>query len=392
MIVGGGFGGVKAALELARRGQKDVTLISDQKYFLHHGQLYSTAAGRHAKEVAIDLKLIFKNYPKVKIVHDKIVKLDVKKQTVKGAKKVYAYDQLILALGFRDYFYGVNGAKQHSFSARELGEVEAFSREFHDRIATDQDKEFVCAIVGGGSTGVELAGSLEQYSRQIVEAHEVKKTKLKLLLLEKKRRLLPDLSSSASKKVTGQLKKRGVEIYLGKSIDRIAKDHLVVGGKRLPIDMAIWTCGGQNSQFFIDHKDVFRTDRQTKAFVNQYLSAYPNIFVIGDSARTKFSGLASTAISDAIFIAKHLGRIDRNLPPKPRRINRRSPLISIPLSRFWAYSEYGGVYAAGISGSIVRRLSELNSYSQILDFKTAYILWRKYRKNQPKCKICNKHL
>lgn len=390
LIVGGGFGGVKAALELARRGVGRVTLISDQKYFLHHGMLYSTAVGRDPKEAAIPLSEIFKPCPGVKLVHDSISKIDAEKQEVQGVKKPYKYDQLVMALGVTDYFYGVNGGKQYSFSARTLEGVQAFNSAFHDGIVSDEPREFTCAVIGGGMTGVEMAGALSEYAKRIAEAHGVTKLRYKTILLEKKRQLLPGLSESASRKVTAKLKKLGVKVQTGKEIERISKTHLTIDGKRQPIDIAIWTCGGQNNPLFAKHKDIFRLSGRGQVVVNQYLSAYPNFFVIGDSAETAQSRSASNALADAIFIAKHLKRLEKGRALRPRKTKASVPMLSIPISRFWAYCEWGGVYVAGFLGSLIRRTAELSSYCHFLPLEKSYNLWRKYRTNADTCKLCRK--
>lgn len=391
VVVGGGFGGVKTALELARRDVKSVTLISDKDYFLHHGLLYSTAVGRDSRESVFPLDDIFAHFPEVKIVHDTITSLNAEKHELVGQKKTYKYDHLVLALGGVDYFYGIDGAKKYSYSSRTLDGVQAFNSAFHDALITDEVKSFSCAVIGGGATGVELAGALSEYAKLVSKAHSTSRTEAKITIYEKQKRLLPGLSSTATKKVSSKLKSNGVKIKAGHEIERISKTHIIFDGKRIPVDLAIWTCGGKNNPFFTKHRNIFHFAQNGRVTVNQYLSAYPDIYVIGDSADTPGSGMASGALRHADFIAKHLERISKGKLPKPYRRMVSRPFISLPITRFWAYSEWLGIYASGALGSMARRLAELMSYCRLMPFGKSYKMWRKYRNMHQSCLLCEKH-
>lgn len=389
LIVGGGFGGVKAALELAKRGTGSITLVSDKPYFLHHATLYSTAAGGDPKESVVPLKEIFKNYKNVKIVNDTISKIDALNKKVKGKTKSYDYDQLILSVGYTDHFYGISGAKRYSYSARSLDGIQSFQKEFHDGIAVNSSGDFTTVIVGGGTTGVELAGALSEYAKHITNAHGLELNRSKITLVERGRRLLPGVSQSATKKIVRRLKNSGVKIMTRRETEKITSRHLTIGGKRVESNLTVWTCGGQNNQFFTKHSDIFCIAKNGRVVVNQCLEAYPSISVIGDNANVKDSGLASSALRHATFVAKRIDSIAKNKRfSKIYRPSRFGPVMSIPLSRFWAYSEWGGVYAAGVSGSMVRRMVELNNYCHFLPFKKAYKSWRRYRVNSHGCRLC----
>src|SRR5690349_8560671 len=97
VVVGGGFGGVKAALELSKRQIGKVTLISDQPYFLHHATLYATATGKSDEESVIPLNVIFAKHPNVEIIQDKIEHLDPSRKLISSKKRDYHYDKLVLA-------------------------------------------------------------------------------------------------------------------------------------------------------------------------------------------------------------------------------------------------------------------------------------------------------
>lgn len=389
VIVGGGFGGLKAAIELAKLGGFEITLVSDREYLLHHGLLYSTAAGRDPKESAVPVKEIIAPYPAITFYRDRISEIDTDNQTVYGQKSSYSYDELVLSPGLSEYFYGTNGAKQHSYTMGSLEGVKAFSAAVHDGMINDGG--LVCAIIGGGATGVELTGALAEYADRVAKAHSLARPSLKMVVFEKGSRLVPTLSNTASTKLNKRLNRQGVEMRLGQTVGQVSKRYIVSAGQRTDIDMAVWTCGGQISQLFLKHPEVFSVSKRGRVLVNQYLSAYPNIYVIGDSADGPFNGLASSAIKHARFIAQHLKRQDKGLPPRTFRAGR-PPLVSVPTSRFWAYSERYGVYASGFLGAMIRRLSELNSYTHFLDIEKSYKLWRRQRNSQQSCRLCRRNM
>lgn len=389
IVVGGGFGGLKTAIELAKRKAGEIILISNQDYFLHHATLYSTAVGRDERESAIPIGEILKEYPAVNFVKDEISKVDKSFKEIYGKKATYKFDTLVLALGMVDQLSGVNGQKKYSYGVTSLQATKSFQSAFHDMILGSNGREIHCAIVGGGMVGVELAGALSEYILKIKDAHQIPELNTKLSLVELSDRLLPWVSKTASKKVTTRLQRNGINIITNQSVEKISRDNLVLRGKSLPVDMTIWTSGGSNNPFFRKHPDIFKLSKKGKVTVNQYMLAYPDIFVIGDNADTEYSGSASNAVKDAVFVAKNIKLISQGRPMKAKHRKRR-PVLSIPINRFWAYVEWGGVYAAGVSGSLLRRLIELNYYCHFLPVAEAYVLWRKYRRSNELCTLCNK--
>lgn len=388
VIVGGGFGGVRAALELARRGFEDVTLISERNYFLVNSSIYQIVAGRDSRHMKVPLREIFANQPKVKLITDKISSIDIKKKLIKGKKKGYAYDKLILATGIENNFHGVNGADKHSFSFGAPEDIEAFSKTLHDKLISADDS-LHCVIVGGGAVGVELAGVLQSYAKKVKQAHGLSDYNLKLVIAERRRRLVPELSKTASKKVTSWLKRQAVKPRLGVKIDKISKDYLIINGRKSPASMVIWACGGQVGPIFTKSLSIFRLSKHGRVVVNDYLLASPDIYVIGDSAETPHSGLAKTAIRQADFVAKNLSRLRENQPQKVYRPGRR-PMISLKLDEFWSYSEFGGVYVAGLFGSWMEKIVKINQLNCLLPYQKAVQFYKKQQNAPEICRLCQK--
>ncbi|OYX42240.1 hypothetical protein B7Y94_03885 [Candidatus Saccharibacteria bacterium 32-49-12] len=386
VVVGGGFGGIKVAIELARRKVGKITLISDREYFTHHALLYSVASGRDPGATQIPIKEMIKDYPAITFSKDSITSIDPIDKLASGQMKKYRYDQLILSIGLVNHFYGVNGAKKHSYALSSLEDVGSLSRDFHERLV-EGGRDVVCAVVGGGVSGVEFAASLSEYADRISESHGKSSAGAKIILLEKSNRILSGLSNQAERKVSTRLKGMGVEIMLDRNMEKVTKTSIVANGKSTPVDMSIWACGGQPHPFFMKHNEQFHLSKRGRVVVNQYLSAYPNVYVIGDNAEVPGSGTASSAMHQAKFLALHLDRAKTGRPQPAYKPGPRAT-ISIPLSRFWAYSERFGVYASGLTGSLCRRIVELDSYFRLMPAGNAWRFWRMHRKNKELCTIC----
>lgn len=383
VVIGGGFGGVKAAIELAKRGI-DVTLISDKPYFLHHGLMYRAVTGHDVSQAFVPLKDITSRYPKIRLVQDTITRIDAKKRVAHGTKKQYAYDQLVVAVGLVDYFRGVHGAQKFSYTFGTEADAARFGEQFHDDVVAEGG--ITCAVIGGGLTGVELAGFLREHAERICMSHQIRR-KPHIMLVEQGKQVLLGASATARRLVHRRLIRQGVDVKLGQRVERIGSSTMTIHGKLAQVDMTIWACGGQVNPLFRAHKNMFRIGTGGRVCVNQYLEAYPSIFVIGDSADTPHAGSAQTAVAQARFVARHIHSLHARGRPAYRPPETK-PLMSIPVSRFWAYSERHGVYVAGFVGSLIRRTAELNSYCHLLPFSHAYRLWRRGRSVVPTCDLC----
>ena len=388
VIVGGGFAGVKAALEIAKKQLGKVTLVSDEPYFLHHATLYATATGRGQDESVILLKDFFLSHPNVTVVQDRIISVDPDRKLVVSKKKNYNYDTLIFAIGVVTTYFGIDGMAAHSYGIKTLDEVKKFNDHLHQELVVDHhlDKNYV--IIGAGPTGVELAGALAFYLREVAEAHHVKRAKINIKLVEAAPRILPRSSETASRKVHKQLEKIGVKILTNHKVKALGDDSITIDNKHVPTETAVWTSGVANHPLFSEHTDLFQLASNGRVIVNQYLEAYRNIYVLGDNAFTPYSGLAWNALDDATFISEHLVRVAAKRALKPRR--PRAAPSAIPVSDTWAYVEWHGLYVAGRAGAWLRRRIELKGYTALLPRQKATHSWRAHFEREESCDLCKK--
>lgn len=374
VIVGGGFAGVKAALEISKRSIGSVTLISDEDHFLHHATLYATATGKSLAESVVPLKEIFKGNKRVRIVRDTVTSIDPERSLAVGNKGAYEYDKLIIAIGSVTNYFNTTGAEKHSFGIRTLDEVKQFNTHLQDEIIAHHqlDKNYV--IVGAGPTGVELAGALHEYLEHLSIVHQVARPRIRVTLVEAAPRILPRLSVTASRVVGARLKRLGIKVLTNHKVDGIDKDTVTIDGKKVPSETVVWTSGVANNPFFQANSDLFIRASNGRVEVDRYLEAAHNIFVLGDNNTVQFSGMAWPALDQAVFVARHLARIKAKQPLRAFRPSQ--PPSGIPVGERWAYVEWHGVYAAGLTGHLIRRRMELHGYKQLLPRAVAIAAWR----------------
>lgn len=391
VIVGGGFGGVKAAIEMAKKNIGKITLISDKKYLINHATLYTIVSGCGQENSTIELSEIVKNYKNLNLKIDTVESIDVKNQKIIGNKRQYSYDKVVFSLGLINHFTSANMINKHSYASSSLESLSSLSKDLHDALVRDDDKCLNCVIVGGGMAGVELAGALSEYVKQVKEAHQLFRTSTKISLIESRNHILPAESKSARQIIKNKLGRLGINLLIGKSVSKFDKLSLSLGRQNLPMDFLVWATGGKNHHFFSDNPKVFKLSKTGKVLVNQNLQAYPDIYVIGDNAATKSSGSVSSAFYDARYLADLFKRTASGRPTKIRKKLYTQPIKSIPLTRFWAYAQTENVYATGFTGSLVRRVLELYNLWQILPQKQAYTIWRGSRTKSKLCNICKKY-
>ena len=354
LIVGGGFGGIKAALELAKERQVAVTLLSDRDHFRYYPSLYHTATGGLRAQSSIALNKILPDN-NVEIVLGKAEKLDRDKQaiTLKDGKKLH-YDILILALGMVTNYFGIKGLDKYSYGIKSMEEVQRFKQHLHSQLEDEHQPDLHYVIVGAGPTGIELAGALPEYLHKLMRNHGIKHKAVHVDLIEAMPRLLPRSPKMTSHAVRKQLRKLGVKLYLNQAVQGETADALMINGKPFPSHTVVWTAGMANNPFFTVNN--FKLNERHKVVVDEYLQAEPHIYVIGDNAGTQFSGLAQTALHDARFVADNL-RL-QFAGKQPKRYKTRQPVSIIPAGPQWAAVDWGKLHFYGRIGWWLREAAD----------------------------------
>lgn len=377
VVVGGGFGGVKAALELAGKPGFQVQLVSNNTHFEYHGALYRSAVGHSPKEVVIPLREIFAGKKNVELILDKIAYIDPRKRLLVGEHgEVYPYDKAVLALGNTVNYFGIKGLEDHAETMHDIGSTVRLRRKLLDLFSTPHRQAIRIAVVGGGASGVELASEIPEFARLIAKRHNLPAPRVNVLLVEAGNRLLPLLQESASQKVTKRLIKLGVEVYLNIAVESCEKGKLCLNAGNLKADLLVWTAGSKPVDFFGAHPSLFTLGRGGRVVVDEYLQAQgqEDVYILGDNADTPYSGMAQTALYDARFVVRNLLREKDGKQPKVYRSRR--PLYVVTAGGKWAVVQKGSSVFSGLRGWRVRRQADLWIFKNFKPYKQAIKTWR----------------
>lgn len=370
-VVGGGFGGVKAALELAENARSRITLITDRPDFQYYPALYGTATGKSHLQSWVPLGEIFAKHPNVSIIIDSVTGIDKQtKQLQSESGTTYTYDKLILALGSVTTYFGIEGLDQYAYGIKSYDEIRRLQQHLLDEFSKPNKADAHFLVIGGGPTGVELASSLGSYLKELKEQFKQPEPRISINLIEAAPRVLPRMSEKASQMVTARLKQLGVHVETNKRVEAETADALIVNGRPIKSQTVIWTSGVANNPFFKNNAEQFELSPNGKVIVDKHLRSGKDVYVIGDNAFTQFSGLAQTALKDGIFVAKHLLR-QSNKPYKATL-----PPVVVPVGENWAIFEYKKIRFGGWLGALVRQAADFVGYKDILPFGQALGVWR----------------
>jgi NADH dehydrogenase len=377
-IVGGGFGGVKAALELAKESTNVITLITDKPDFQYYPALYGAATGRSHLESWVPLDMIFAGKKNISISYDTIETIDPATKVLVGKSgATYAYETCIMALGTVTTYFGIEGLETYSFGIKSAAEIEKLKDHVYADVVEGRgvDKRYI--VIGAGPTGVELAAALGSYLNKLSKHLNAKDSNMHVALIEAAPRILPRMSETASAKVLRRLQKLGVKVQTGKTVESATEDLITVSGERMTSDTVIWTSGVANHPFYKANANHFEFAPNGRVVVDAHMQTKHGVYVIGDNAATPFTGLAQTALHDAIFVAGHIMRTVSNKPLKD--YEAVMPPVIVPVGEFWAILEWRKIRLTGLPAAILRRIADFIGYSDILPLGQALGIWRPHR-------------
>jgi NADH:ubiquinone reductase (H+-translocating) len=386
LVVGEGFGGIKAALELGKgdNSRFDITLVSDQANFRYYPALYRTATGGVVAGSSIPLMTILSD-KKVKIIQGTAETIDRKAQTLTLTEgEVLDYDIVILGLGVVTNYFGIPGMEDFSYSIKSLDAIKRFKEHLHNQIEDERRPDLNYVIVGAGPTGIELAGALPEYLRKVMDIHGVKRKAVYIDLIEAAPRLLPRMPEPASLSVARRLHRKGVKLYTDSAVQGVAADKLIVSGKLIKSHTVVWTAGITNHPFFSNNG--FMLTPHGKVATNLYLEADDNVFVVGDNANTPYSGMAQTAMHDGKYVADVIKRRAKGKEPPSYQIHK--PITVIPDGERWATVAWGRVTLSGIIGWLLRELADLVAFTDYEPWWKAGRQWLIGFEEEEPCRIC----
>jgi NADH dehydrogenase FAD-containing subunit len=272
------------------------------------------------------------------------------------------FDVIILALGNVTNYFGIPGMAEYSFGIKSLADAEKLKAHLHEQLTNGHEPDTNYIVIGGGPTGIEVAGALPGYIKYLMKMHGIKgKRKIHVDLIEAAPRLMPRMPVSVSRALAKRLRKLGVKLYFKKPVQSESADTLLLDGKPIRSHTVIWTAGMANNPFFADNN--FMLSKNGRVQVDELMQAWPGIFVIGDNADTKYTGMAQTALADAKFVAENLKRHAEG--KRPYAYKAKLPVYVTPAGPGWAVVVWGKLHIYGRLGWWMRRAADWIGYRDV---------------------------
>ena len=333
VIVGGGFGGINAAKSLGGDERFRIVLVDRRNHHLFQPLLYQVAmAALSPAEIAYPIRALMKKYENMDVLLDTVKKIDFDGKQVHTNGKVLDYDYLVLACGSNHSYFGHDHWENYAPGLKTLAQATeirrrvllAFEMAANETDVQKQRQFLTFVIVGGGPTGVELAGSIAEMSRKSFhdDFRNLDVSRARVILLEGSDRILNAYPSKLSYKAAIDLERLGVQVWTNALVTDIDETGVYVGKEFIRTSTVLWAAGVKPSELNeklgvpLEKGRILVTDHCT-------LEKYPEVYVIGDQAAFRgkdgffLPGLAPVAIQQGRYVAKSLKRLVSDKPVKP---------------------------------------------------------------------------
>ena len=317
VVIGGGFAGIEVAKELGRAGLP-VTLVDRRNHHLFQPLLYQVAtAALSAPDVAEPIRRILRRHESVQVLLGEVVGIDTQSRTVSLAHSAtLPFDVLVLASGAGHSHFGHDEWARHAPGLKTLDDAMGIRArtllafELAERAAdpAEQQRLMTMAVVGGGPTGVELAGSLAELSRYTLarDFRNINPEAARIMLIEAGPRLLPGFSEEASRFARERLERLGVQVLTDTAVEDVGADRIKFAGRTVPVGVVLWAAGVAASR--LGGQVGAETDKAGRVVVEDTLAVrgLENVFALGDVAR--FDDEAGKPLPGLAQVAKQQGR------------------------------------------------------------------------------------
>ena len=399
VIIGAGFGGVTTAQAL-RHAACRITLIDRHNYHLFQPLLYQVAtAGLSPADIATPIRSLFRNQHNIRVLLGQVTDVDTEQQCVIMQEKQISYDYLVLATGARHSYFGRDDWEPYAPGLKQIEDATAVRRRLliafeqaeNSDDPAEQQRLLTFVIVGGGPTGVELAGAIAELARHGMggEFQHIDPATARVLLIQSAPRLLPAFPEALSIKAAEALSHLGVEIMTKSRVQEIDAEGVIVGEHKIPAGTTFWAAGviASPAAAWLNAE----ADRAGRVKVDSHLAVpgHDNIFAIGDTVLAEvwdgqaMPGLAPAAKQSGAYIAKRItADLEGRKPPRPFRYQHLGSLATI--GRKAAVIDFGWIRLQGAlawwlwgAAHILFLAGMRNRISVALEWFWAYLTFRR---------------
>lgn len=364
VIVGGGFAGLNAAKGLANAPEIDVTLLDARNHHLFQPLLYQVAtAGLSPAEIAAPIRAILTHARNIRVLQEQVVDVDLSRRMVVSDSGEHPYDYVLLACGSKHAYFGHDAWEVHAPGLKTLEQATEIRRrvltafEEAEKEASPERKRALLTfvIVGGGPTGVELAGAIGEMSRFTLarDFRHIDPTLARVILVEAGPRILPSFDKSLAARAARDLESLGVQIWSQSLVTNIDAEGLDVGTERLLCRTVLWAAGVKASS--LGQRLGADLDRQGRVIVGPDLSlaGHREVFIAGDLAHVKgpdgnpLPGMAPAALQQGRYVARRIRAMARGASYPDFRFRDKGQMATIGRRR--AILQSGGIKFGGFA-------------------------------------------
>lgn len=403
VVIGGGFGGINVVKAL-KNTATEVDLVDKRNYHLFQPLLYQVATGElDATNIAVPIRKILWKQKNARVALGEVTAIDFDKKLVKFDGGELDYDYLVIAIGAQQSYFGHDEFRSFAPGLKSIDDAQEIRRRLFlafEEAEWEADEEarrkiLTFVIVGGGPTGVELAGAIKEVASDTLpkEFRNIDKNSSRVILVDGGPRLVGPMPEDLSKRAKEVLEKMGVEIQLNVHVNDVNTEGVVIGDETIKAENVFWAAGVQG-------QDLAKTldaeiDRGSHIVVGPDLSipGHPEVFVVGDAAHATDAktgkpvpGLAQGAIQTGRFVAQIIkAEIEGNAPKERPQFSYFDKGSMAMIGRGNAIAAIGKIHYGGFLGWVSWNLLHVmfligfrNRFKVMLDWVWNYV-WRTRR-------------
>ncbi|WP_425269543.1 NAD(P)/FAD-dependent oxidoreductase [Leptospira jelokensis] len=398
VIIGAGFGGLQVIKSLANHRDYEIVVVDKKNHHLFQPLLYQVAtAVLSPADIAIPTRSITTKYKNVKILFGEVSDINFEKKEIVFQNSTESYNYLILATGAKTGYFGNTQWQNKTLGLKNLKDALSIRRQIllsfeQAELIGDYEKAkslMHYVIIGGGPTGVELAGSIAELSHNIIrkDFRNIDSGMTKVTLIEAGPRVLSAFSESSSQFTKSKLENRGVEVLTNSPVLDITDSGVVLKDRVIESKTVIWAAGVEGSD--LAKKLSLNKDKSNRILVDEYCKTldYQEVFVIGDAANFSkglakpLPGVSPVAMQQGRYVAKYIQNLDKKRETPPFQYFDKGNMATI--GRTDAVAEFGIFKLKGILGwlgwlfvHLVYQVGFKNKVSTLLSWVWSYLTFR----------------
>ena len=363
VIVGGGFGGLAVARALARSAVR-ITVIDRRNHHLFQPLLYQVAmAGLSPADISAPIRAVLSGQANAEVLLAEVSGVELAGRVLHTERGPLSYDWLVLAAGACTTYFGHPEWEAHAPGLKDLGDaieirhriLLAFEAAERERDPAERARLLTFVVIGGGPTGVELAGSLAELARTVLaqDFRHIDPTSARVVLVDGGQRVLTGFSLELSAAAEAQLQRLGVTVRFGHRVEAVDAQGITVGGERVEAGTVLWAAGVTGSP--LSQTLGVPLDRVGRVVVEPdcSLPGHPEVFCIGDMAGSlddrgaPLPGLAPVAMQQGRFVGRVIRDVLSGYPLARPRFRYRDQGSMATIGRSAAVAQLGRIELSG---------------------------------------------